>query len=244
MATVTLPQAERIAGSPTPRRQEASALRLLPAQYHPNLLPAFAMLETARACYWLLPWMPFTLADVVQLKEGGIHRSISRKLFIVYQLAHALDALHRRGLAHGRCVPVRPLIHLTRLLNVLARRSGVRWVLHSVGMSHVLLDDGLWARLALPALARPEDEAKPMDDDDDATRPDDLLRRLYERGYVRLPKGLAPPPTSSVHAWRRLADAPRPRSMVWGGCKNAQTCRTTTARPSCGSEARSATLPT
>ena len=105
LAKVTLPQAERIAGGGAQGRHETSVLQLMPAQYHPNMLPAFAMIETARACYWLLPWMPFTLADVIQLKEGGIHRSISRKLFIVYQLAHALDALHRRGIVHGRCVP-------------------------------------------------------------------------------------------------------------------------------------------
>jgi len=82
-------------------------------------------------------------------------------------------------------------------------------------MNNVLLDDGLWARLALPALSSPQDEAKIKDADDDATRTDDLLRRLYERGYVRLPKGPGSPPTSSDRACCLLTDVPRPHIALW-----------------------------
>ena len=127
-----------------------------PSQAHPNLHPVFAVLETDDAYFWLGPRGSFTLADVVQLKEGGIGRSVARKLFVVYQLLQGLTHLHAHGIVHGRYGAGSAWLTRHGRPTSTARAVWLRRVPvaarivctpGSLGMEHVLVDDVLWARL-------------------------------------------------------------------------------------------------
>ena len=111
MARVFLPRAQSLQPKANVHTLDGDASALRPASTpaattaadHVNLQPTFALLETAESYYWLRPRALFTLADAVRLREGGIGRSVARKLFLSYQALQGLAALHVAGVVHGRC---------------------------------------------------------------------------------------------------------------------------------------------
>ncbi|EDV24057.1 uncharacterized protein TRIADDRAFT_57150 [Trichoplax adhaerens] len=67
-----------------------------------NLLPIICALETEKAFYFIQPYASYTLRDVVMYSPAMLTSSLSKPLFIVYQILNALHAYHCCGIGVGQ----------------------------------------------------------------------------------------------------------------------------------------------
>lgn len=67
-----------------------------------NLLPIICALETDKAFYFIQPYASYTLRDVVMYSPAMLSSSLSKPLFIIYQILHALHSYHCCGIGVGQ----------------------------------------------------------------------------------------------------------------------------------------------
>ena len=91
-------------------------------QVHSNLCPLLAAVESRRAFYLVFPFMRFTLFDIAVHSPAMFNDSVSKPLFVLFQLLKVLEHCHKVGIALG------PL------------------TMHSV-----FVDSRLWVQVRLPA---------------------------------------------------------------------------------------------
>ncbi|XP_053313070.1 WD repeat-containing protein 81 [Spea bombifrons] len=67
----------------------------------PNVVPAEALLESVDMLYIILPYMQYSLYDVVTFSPAKLANSHAKVLFILYNVLQALKACHKAGLSCG-----------------------------------------------------------------------------------------------------------------------------------------------
>ena len=70
-------------------------------QIHANLAPLLATMEGRKAFYLVFPYMRFTLFDIALHSPAMFNDSVSKPLFVLYQLLKALEHCHRSGVTLG-----------------------------------------------------------------------------------------------------------------------------------------------
>ena len=126
---------------------------------HANLAPLLAAMESRRAFYLVFPYMRFTLFDIALHSPAMFNDSISKPLFVLYQLLKILEHCHRCGITLG------PL-----------------------SLRNVFVDSRLWLQVRVPAdvLCLVRDKALDMKNDiphtDDGARGVESLGKGGERG--------------------------------------------------------------
>eukprot|EP00051_Salpingoeca_urceolata_P010680 m.131116 g.131116 ORF g.131116 m.131116 type:complete len:1605 (-) comp16808_c2_seq1:2450-7264(-) len=72
---------------------------------HPNLASVHCIIEGTDAFFVVRPNQRFTLRDVTRFSPGMLSESLTKPLFIVYQVVHGLHSLHEQGIAHAAVLP-------------------------------------------------------------------------------------------------------------------------------------------
>ncbi|XP_053562202.1 WD repeat-containing protein 81 isoform X2 [Bombina bombina] len=67
----------------------------------PNIVPAEALLESSDMLYIILPYLQYSLNDVVTFSPAKLANSHAKALFIIYNILQALKACHEGGLSCG-----------------------------------------------------------------------------------------------------------------------------------------------
>lgn len=91
-------------------------------QVHSNLSPLLAVVESHRAFYLVFPYLQFTLFDIAVHSPAMFNDSVSKPLFVLFQLLKVLEHCHKVGVTLG------PLT-----------------------MCSVFVDSRLWVQLRVPA---------------------------------------------------------------------------------------------
>lgn len=91
-------------------------------QVHSNLSPLLAAVESHKAFYLVFPYMRFTLFDIAVHSPAMFNDSVSKPLFVLYQLLKAMEHCHKVGVTLG------PL-----------------------SMQSVFVDSRLWVQIRMPA---------------------------------------------------------------------------------------------
>lgn len=89
---------------------------------HSNLSPLLAAVESHKAFYLVFPYMRFTLFDIAVHSPAMFNDSVSKPLFVLYQLLKAMEHCHKVGVTVG------PL-----------------------SMHSVFVDSRLWVQIKMPA---------------------------------------------------------------------------------------------
>jgi len=64
-------------------------------------MPAMMILESDDSFFVVGPHYQFSLADMLRFRQGGLTQSVTRRLFVVYQLLKVVEHLHSKGLTLG-----------------------------------------------------------------------------------------------------------------------------------------------
>ena len=91
-------------------------------QIHSNLSPLLAAVESHKAFYLVFPYMRFTLFDIAVHSPAMFNDSVSKPLFVLYQLLKVMEHCHKVGVTLG------PL-----------------------SMQSVFVDSRLWLQIRMPA---------------------------------------------------------------------------------------------
>ncbi|KAM4795186.1 WD repeat-containing protein 81 [Rhinophrynus dorsalis] len=89
----------KVAPCSSPSKEGASFVLGTPSC--PNIVPAEALLESADMLYIILPYIRYSLYDVVTFSPAKLANSHAKVLFILYNVLQALKACHQGGLSCG-----------------------------------------------------------------------------------------------------------------------------------------------
>ncbi|ESO90187.1 hypothetical protein LOTGIDRAFT_233981 [Lottia gigantea] len=69
------------------------------SELHPNLVPCKVLIETETHFFFIQPYIPYTLHNLVFYSPSVLTTSPANTLFILYQLLHSMQCLHQHGLS-------------------------------------------------------------------------------------------------------------------------------------------------